>query len=419
MKKNAMMAAVACAMMLVSAAAAGAAETDYAYEDDNIKLIQYVGLTYSAVPEEVTDDAVDAEMEEIVYEYAETEQITEGTAQDGDTANIDYVGKIGDEAFDGGSAEGYDLVLGSGTFIPGFEDGVIGMEVGETKDITVTFPEDYQAEDLAGKEAVFTVTLNYLAGEEIVPELTDEWVKENLEADSIEDYKATIRADLEEQAQTAFEEEKQAQVLQKLVEQSEVAELDPELIEKDVQSAVDYYTSYAQMWGMEYADFVAAMGYDEESIRAEFTLTAENLEKQTLLLSKIAELEKIEVTDEEFEGYLEEMADSYGMESVDDLKAELEEVYAEEEDPYANFRNQFAQEKVTQFLVDNAVYAEEEVVDESEVLEAVTEEESEIASAGAEDSAEAVSEAVTEGMTEAATEAAVEAETESEETTQQ
>ncbi len=403
-------AAIACAMILASQGAALAAGNGYAYEDDNIRLTDYKSLTYSAQPAEVTQEEIEAEMQEILYEYAETEQITEGEAQEGDTANIDYEGKLDGEPFDGGTAEGYDLVLGSGSFIPGFEDGVIGMKVGETKDITLTFPEEYHSEDLAGKEVVFTVTLNYLAGEEIVPELTDEWVKENLDADSIEEYEKTLRADLEEEANANFEQEKQGQILQKLVEQSEVVEIDPAVIEENVQAAVDYYTSYAQMWGMEYSDFVKAMGYDEESILAEFTLTAETIQKQSILLSKIAELENIEVTDEDFEGYLEEMADSYGMENVDELKSEIEEAYAEEEDPFETFRQQFLQEQVVQVLMDNAVYAEEEALDETEELEPVTEEEAadtteEAAAVQSTLEEETEAESVTQKTTEPATEA--------------
>ena len=414
MMKNRIMTAAALACSMVLACTAGAAESGYAYEDDNIKLAQYKGLTYSAVLQEVTEEEIDAEIDEVLHEYSETEQIKEWTAQEGDTANIDYVGKLDGEAFDGGTAEDYDLVLGSGTFIPGFEDGVIGMEVGETKDITLTFPEDYHSEDLAGKETVFTVTLNYIGGEEIIPELTDEWVKENLDCENIEAYRAQLREDLETEAQDLFDQEKQAQILQKLVESSEVANVDPAKVEEAVQGAVEYYTNYAQMWGMEYTDFVAAMGYDEESLLAEFTLTAENQEKQSILLNKIAELEKIEVAEDEFEDFLAEIADSYGMENVEALKTEIEEYYADQEDPYETFRTQLLQQKVTDLLVENAVYAEEEAVDEEEELEAVSEEAAEAGTAAAGES-----EAVTEDTTEAETgaeaeteEASAEAETE-------
>ena len=390
----------------VLADAAGGAAGGYAYEDDDMKLVQYKGLTYSAVPYEVTDEEVDAEIEETLHAYAENEQVMEGTAQEGDEVNIDFVGTVDGEKFDGGSGEDYDLTIGSGYFLEEFENGIIGMEVGETKDVPVTFPEDYHAENLAGKEAVFAITLNYLAGEEIVPELTDAWVAENLGEDSIEAYRATVREDLEMEAEDSFEEEKKQEVLEKLVDGSEVTNIDKEKIENDVQSMVDYYTSYAQMWGMEYADFVKAMGYEEDTMLAQFTTEAEKFEKQRALLAKIAELESIELTDEEFDDEMTVLADQYGFETLDEFKKEIEEHGEEGADPYEAYREQFVLDKVTSFLVENAVFAEVEQVDESEELEPVSEDAGE---AGTEAAAEAETEASAEAATEAAAQAATEA----------
>ena len=389
MKKHSGLQAMALAALLGVSALAGSvsAAGKYVYEDEDIKLIEYKGIAYTALKMDVDEEEIDVEIEETLNMYAEDEQILEGKAKDGDAVNIDFVGTLDGEPFDGGSYEGYDIILGSGTFVPGFEEGVVGMEVGEKKDIDVTFPEDYFSENLAGKAVVFAVTLNYICGEEIIPELTDDWVKENLEMDSIEAYRESIRADLEEEAQAQFEEEQQNEILRKLAEGCEVMNLDEEAVQNYVDYMVNYFTQYAQMFGKEYADFLGEMGYTEETALADFTLQGENNEKLRMILDKIAELEKLSLTDEEFDEKLQELVEQYPdeFETVDDVKAELEE-----NDALESYRRQYLEEKVIAFLIENAVYADDEELDEEEELVPVTE-----------DTVEEASEAVSEEAEEA------------------
>ena len=386
----------------MSVCAFGAAE--YVYEDDNMKIGNYEGLVYNSVLEEVTDDAVEKEIQDTLNWYAEGEHLLEGEAADGDTVNIDYAGTIDGEAFDGGTAEDQTLTIGDGGYIDGFEDGIIGMKPGETKDINVTFPEDYGAENLAGKDAVFTITLNYIEGEEIIPELTEEFVKENFDVDTIDEYRDSVRADLEENAQTLFETEQQGQVTDGLMEICEVDNVDEDAVEKDMQEVIDQYQYYAGMYGMEYEDFLSSYGMDKESFEKELKEQATYFEKQNMILHKIAELENIEVTDEDVEAYLQEMADSYGYDSLDDLKSEMEN---EGFDPMEDSRDNLLLQKTKEWLVEHAAYDPDAFKTDAEGTE-------DAGDAEAEEDAEAAEE------TEAGEEAAAEteaAETTAEETT--
>ena len=336
---------------VMSVCAFGASE--YVYEDDNMKIGNYEGLAYNSVLEDVTDESVEKQIQETLEWYAEGEQLLEGEAADGDTVNIDYVGTIDGEAFDGGTAEDQTLTIGAGGYIDGFEDGIIGMKPGETKDIEVTFPEDYGAEDLAGKPAVFTITLNYIEGEKIVPEFTDDFVKENLDMDTVEEYRDSVRADLEDDAQNLFETEQQGQVTDALMEICEVEKVDEDAVDKDIQEVIEQYQNYASMYGMEYEDFLSSYGMDKDSFEKDLKEQAIYFEKQNMILHKIAELENIEVTDEDVEAYLQEMADTYGYESLDDLKSEMED---EGFDPVEDSRENLLLQKTREWLVEHAVY---------------------------------------------------------------
>lgn len=272
---------------------------------DYITLPEDLGLTLSDEANTVSDeDVADYINENIMVNYTETQEVTDRAAADGDTVNIDYVGTVDGVEFDGGSAEGYDLTLGSGTFIDGFEEQIVGHTPGESFDVTVTFPEDYRATDLAGKEAVFATTLNYIS-ESATPELTDDFVKENLNEslglDSVETLNTYISDMLLFSQQTN---ELYSQLSEKLTVEGEV----PAELTKYFE---DYYLSspylYAQMYGVSLDEFMQANGYDSAAAYLESSRTyIDGAIQQTLILQALAEKYGITCTTETLENQFQE-----------------------------------------------------------------------------------------------------------------
>lgn len=272
---------------------------------DYITLPEDLGLTLSDEANTVSDeDVADYINENIMVNYTETQEVTDRAAADGDTVNIDYVGTVDGVEFDGGSAEGYDLPLGSGTFIDGFEEQIVGHTPGESFDVTVTFPEDYRATDLAGKEAVFATTLNYIS-ESVTPELTDDFVKENLNEslglDSVETLNTYISDMLLFSQQTN---ELYSQLSEKLTVEGEV----PAELTKYFE---DYYLSspylYAQMYGVSLDEFMQANGYDSAAAYLESSRTyIDGAIQQTLILQALAEKYGITCTTETLENQFQE-----------------------------------------------------------------------------------------------------------------
>lgn len=272
---------------------------------DYITLPEDPGLTLSDEANTVSDeDVADYINENIMVNYTETQEVTDRAAADGDTVNIDYVGTVDGVEFDGGSAEGYDLTLGSGTFIDGFEEQIVGHTPGESFDVTVTFPEDYRATDLAGKEAVFATTLNYIS-ESVTPELTDDFVKENLNEslglDSVETLNTYISDMLLFSQQTN---ELYSQLSEKLTVEGEV----PAELAKYFE---DYYLSspylYAQMYGVSLDEFMQANGYDSAAAYLESSRTyIDGAIQQTLILQALAEKYGITCTTETLENQFQE-----------------------------------------------------------------------------------------------------------------
>ena len=409
---------VALAEEAVQAEEAAEEEADkpktFVYEDDEIRLGQYDGLTYTAVHLTAEDADVDEEIQNNMMDFATHEEFLTGTAKDGDTVNIDFAGTIDGEAFEGGTAEGQEVTLGSGSFLAEFEAGIVGMEVGETKDIEVVFPDDYY-EDLAGKKAVFAITLNSIYGEESVPELTDEFVSENFDCDTVEEYRESVRAELQASLDDIYTQGVQNQILTQLVENSEILKYDEDMIAVQLDYVNQVYKAYADMYGMDYDAFLQASQITEEAIENE----AKSYVGLFMILKTIAKLENIEVTDEEYQEYLEGLVKEYYYDSVEDLIKDIESAgYPDQE------RDYLLMERVLGWVVDHAVQSEDaeefielgedeiaalEAMDGEAEEEAATEETSE---AAAEAATEAAEEAVTEAAEEAVTEAADEAVTE-------
>lgn len=263
-------------------------------DDASITLGNYIGLERTVTKQDVTDAQVDAQMEYMKTAYPA--EISGRAAQKGDVANIDYTGTKDGTAFDGGTASGYDLQLGSGQFIEGFEDGVIGMEIGEEKDLNLTFPEDYDNEDLAGQAVVFHVKLNSLKD----PESTK--LDDALARRALNDVNATldtlrerIRETLEIQSEGNFFNGAGNELVSQAVENSQIT-VDPQKVEQTYNELKQTYQAYADQYGLDLETFLSVMlGTDPEGLKA----SAEEVVKQEMVLNEIVDKEGLSATDEQ------------------------------------------------------------------------------------------------------------------------
>ena len=291
-------------------------------DEASITLGNYKGLTLTAVREEVTDADIDAELDALRQQYP---AVVEGrAAKEGDVANIDYVGTKDGVAFDGGTASGYNLSLGNGGFIDGFEDGVVGMMPGEEKDLNLTFPEEYHSAELAGQDVVFHVTLNQLMSPEETA-VDDDLAKRALGDDSavLEDLREQVSASLESQAEANYFNAAGNELLTQVINDSQIT-ADPDAVDQMHQQLLTTYTAYASQYGLELADFLSLfLGTDEEGLKA----NAETLVKQEMVLDEIIAAEGLSATDEQKDllaqmNYFtdaDEMIATYGEESADEL----------------------------------------------------------------------------------------------------
>ena len=277
--------------------------------EDSVTLGEYKGVAYTPASVEITDEQVDNEVQKL----ADSNLVeVDRPAAEGDTVNIDYVGKKDGVAFDGGTASGYDLKLGSNTFIDGFEDGLIGAVKGQKLDLDLTFPEGYPSEDLAGQAVVFEVTVNAV---KTPSELNDDLVMANTDYKTLEEYREATRNDLEKQAADNAEYQKQSSVFQTIMNNSQVVASE-ESIQAAYDEAMTYYETMATNSGMELETLVGYYGMDLDTFKAQVRTQAEENAKQQLVINAIADKEGIKVTDEE----LESMAEEDGFESVDKMK---------------------------------------------------------------------------------------------------
>ena len=290
---------------------------------DYVELGEYKGLTVEVEPTAISDDEV---LKQIRANAGSDilEEVTEGTVEEGDTANIDYEGKTDGKAFEGGSASGSAITLGSSGFIDGFDDGVIGMKPGETKDLNLKFPDDYpNSKDLAGKAAVFTVTLNYISKTN-TPKLTDKLVSEKTEYKTIEEYKKSIVDDLKKQKKDSAGSTAYGQVEDK----AEVKKY-PESIVNTATSQLDAYYRYtAKQYGFDdFNTFLTQSGMTEDTYNVELKKAAQSVAKTQLLTEAIAEKEGITVTDDEITKEMQKVEEQGG--TVDELKKNFKELYGD------------------------------------------------------------------------------------------
>ena len=278
-----------------------------------VKLGDYKGLPIKKKATRVTQKDIDAEVERLQQRYADMVVKEEGNVESGDTAVIDFEGFKDGVAFDGGKAESYPLEIGSGAFIPGFEDQLIGMAKEETKDINVTFPEDYQVAELAGQPVVFKVTVHEIKTK-VLPEANDELIKEAkiIDVETMEDYRAYVKKNLSERKDRENEENFTNELLEKVVANAEV-EIPDAMIERETDEMVREITQRLSAQGFTLEQFAQVTGQDEEKIRAEVRQDAEKKVRVRLVLEAVAEAEQFEISDEEIDAELKAIADQYSM----------------------------------------------------------------------------------------------------------
>ena len=288
------------------------------FPDVNVKA--YKGLKVEKVIVKTEDKEVDAELERTLKRHARTIEVTDRAAKADDTADINYEGFCDGVAFDGGKAEGHKLKLGSGTFIPGFEDQIIGKNVGEEFDVNVTFPTEYHAKELAGKEAVFKCKLNALSYEEL-PALDDEFAKDASEFDTLAEYKADIKAKIEKRHDAEAEARLADALVKELCANVEV-EIPEALIEKEKENCLREYDYQLRSQGLSLDMIIKYTGMSLEDIKEKYADMAKiNVTKQ-LALDEIVKLEKIDATEEEIEKKYEEMSVQFGM-KVEQIKKRI------------------------------------------------------------------------------------------------
>ncbi|WP_432776592.1 trigger factor [Brevibacillus gelatini] len=275
-----------------------------------VKLGEYKGLEVEEKDFTVTDESVDAELKRMQERHAELVTVEEGTAQNGDIVVIDFEGFQDGVAFEGGKAEDYSLELGSGTFIAGFEEQLVGLAIGEEKEINVTFPEEYHSPNLAGKEAVFKVKLNSLKRKNL-PALDDEFAKDVSEFDTLEELKADTKKKLEEKAAQEKEQYVREQLVLKAAENAEI-DLPAVMVEHELDQMVNEFGQRLQFQGMTLDLYYQFSGMDESQLRDQLRADATSRVRTSLTLEAISKAEKIEATEEDVTEELNKLAGVYG-----------------------------------------------------------------------------------------------------------
>ncbi|MYL50228.1 trigger factor [Halobacillus litoralis] len=275
-----------------------------------VKLGDYKGLVVEEQDTEVSDEDVENELKQMQERQAELVVKEDAAVENGDTVVMDFEGFVDGEAFEGGQADNYSLEVGSGSFIPGFEEQLVGKKAGEETDVEVTFPEEYHAEDLAGKSATFKVKLHEVKGKEL-PELDDEFAKDvDEDVESLEELKTKTRERLEEQKKTDAENSKRDTLVTKASENAEV-EIPDAMVDTELDRMVQEFEQRLQMQGMTKDMYFQFTGQDEDALREQMKEDAAKRVKTNLTLEAIAEAENVEASEEDVNAELENMASMY------------------------------------------------------------------------------------------------------------
>ncbi len=312
----------------------------------------YKGIEVTREPVVVTEGDINSELERVRERNSRMITVEGRAAENGDIAVIDFDGYVDDKQFDGGKAENYELALGAGQFIPGFEDQIVGHSTGEDFDVNVTFPEDYHAEELKGKAAVFKIKLHELKTKEL-PEVDDEFVKDVSEFDTLEEYKKDIEKKLLERREKAADADVENQLIDAVIEKVQ-AEIPDEMVENEVDEIINAFAQRLQSQGLKLETYLQYTNMTTDDLRAQYKPQADRQVKVRLGLEKIAQLEGIKPTDEECEEELKRLSEAYGMplENVKGL-VNMDMVSAD-----------LANQKAVEFVRANAVIKEPEAGEE-------------------------------------------------------
>ncbi|MGN0621707.1 MAG: trigger factor [Porcipelethomonas sp.] len=322
-----------------------------------VTVSEYKGLKAPKKVKDITEDDLNAQIEQIRQRNARIVSVDDRAAQLQDEVIINFEGFMDGVAFEGGKADEFPLKLGSGQFIPGFEDQIVGHSIGEEFDVNVTFPEDYQMEEYAGKPAVFKVKINGINMTEL-PEIDDELIKDTTEFDTIDDWKADMKEKLTKQAETRAVSEFENYLMQTIIKNTDGV-IPKCMFDHRIDSLVANFENSLKQQGMGLDIYLQYTGMDMDSFRETFTERAENEVKLRLGLEKIADMENLEISEEELDNQLKEIADANNM-SVEDVKMRL---------PMDDFKADLRVNKAVEFVKDNAVVdntIDEEKKEESE-----------------------------------------------------
>ena len=311
-----------------------------------VTLGEYKGLKVSKISNRVTAKEVDAKLEEEQKKNARTIAVEDRAVQDGDEVVLDFQGFVDGVAFEGGKGENYPLTIGSGSFIPGFEEQLVGAEAGKEVEVNVTFPKEYHAEDLAGKEAVFKCTVHEIKVKEL-PELDDEFAAEVSEFDTLDEYKADIKAKIKEQKIADGKRKQEDEAVEKAVANASM-EIPEAMLDTQVRRQADDFAQRMQMQGLTMEQYFQFTGMTADKMMEEMKPVALKNIQTRLVLEAIAKAENIEITDEKLDAEIAKMAESYKME-VDKLKEYMGEAEKEQ------MKKDMAVQEAVTFLVDNAV----------------------------------------------------------------
>lgn len=312
-----------------------------------VKLGNYMAVEVSKQDVTVTDEDIEKELQSEQKKNARKIEIKDRPVADGDTINLDYAGTVDGVAFDGGTAKGQSLRIGSGTFIPGFEEQLIGVNAGESKDVVVTFPEEYHAPDLAGKEATFACTVNSIMGEEL-PEIDDDFAQNISEtANTVDELKEELRKVIAERKEQAAKTAKENEAVEKAVAQSEI-NIQDAYKRTEAEEIFEDYARQLQSQGIPVDEFLKYQGSDREKFIETLLPEAERRIRSRLTLEAIAAAEKLGATEEEIEAEIAKMAEQYKM-TVQDIKGALGE------NGIKQMKKDSAMQKAISLIADNAI----------------------------------------------------------------
>lgn len=315
-----------------------------------VQLGEYKGISVEDKAFDVTDESIENEIEQVLKGHSSVEVVEDGEVQNGDTVSIDFLGKVDGEAFEGGEAENFELEIGSGTFIGGFEDQLIGMKSGEERDIEVTFPEDYHVKSLQGKAATFHVVLHDVK-RKVLPELNDEFVQEVSEFDTVDEYRADLKKRLEERAKQDHDRYVEDEVVKQVTGNATI-DLPEVMVNHEIDHQLNSFAQQLQMQQIPFDAYLEFTGTSVDELRAQFREAAEQSVRTALVLEAITAAENIEVTEEEVTAELEKVAANSGL----DLDR-VRQLMTVRDPNLESFKRDLATRKTIELLVQNSKLA--------------------------------------------------------------